>query len=283
MDMNKLFDKIIELKFYDKSGQLQDHIKIPDTGIKPNIGIQGQFKTSSVVGDVTIRIVNFYPFLPLNEYKKIEIIAGYRDSEDKATISGQIMVGYQESPSPDGVTFFSFLPCDLDSFLNTVVSVNHPKGASKFSLLNDITTKMGWSLDYNGDDNPIENGFDMTATVKDLMIEFKSRYKLTYDIDGDVLHVYEYSKGKGGDIIPINYVSSPPSATAAGITFVAPWIPSLRPGMAIHIDPKYFRQNFGAANVTLSPDLIVQTVEFQFNTVTGQNSMTVLALNTYEK
>jgi len=281
--MNKLFDKLIELKFYDKSGQLQDHIKIPDTGIKPNIGIQGHFITSSIVGEMSIRIVNFYPFLPLNQYKRIEVIAGYRDSEDKATISGQIMVGYQESPSPDGVTYFSFLPCDLDSFLNTVVSVNRPNGTNKSTLCQDAISGLGWSLDFSADDTPIENGFDMTATFKDLMVEFKSRYKLMYDLDGTILHVYNAAKGKNGDVTQINYVTSPPQASASGITFVAPWMPALRPAMAIHIDPKYFRQNFGAANVEMSSTLLVQSIEFQFNTVTGQNSMSVLALNTAEK
>jgi hypothetical protein len=283
MGMNKLFDKLIELKFYDKSGQMQDHIKIPDTGIKPSIGIQGNFITSSIVGNMSIRIVNFYPSVSLDQYAKIEVIAGYKDSQDTATISGRIMVGYQESPSPDGVTFFSFLPCDLDAFLNTVVQIDKPKQATKSSICQDLVDAMGWALDFSVNDGQIVSGFNMNATVKDIMIEFKSRYKLMYDLDGTILHIYDATNGKNGPVTNINYVTSPPQASAAGITFVAPWMPGLRPAMAIHIDPKYYRQNYGGAQVQLSTTLIVQSIEFQFNTVTNQNSMTVLALNTAEK
>jgi hypothetical protein len=54
--------------------------------------------------------------------------------------------------------------------------------------------------------------------------------------------------------------------------------------MVVKINPKYFKQTFGGAQIEYQKDglMICQTVSLQYNTVTNQNSMTVLALNTYE-
>lgn len=284
--MNRIFDKLINIDFYDEDNSTPiDKIVMPATGQKPNIGIQGQFITSQVVGNLTLRIVNFYPSQPLNRYKSIIIRAGYKDNQDTATIKGQIMVAYQESPSPDGVTYISFLPCDLESFLNTTVDLHFIEGDTLktvlTSIVNSLSTKNQWSLSYGGN-IILALPLDWSGTVKDCLFYLKKRFNILYDINGTVLSVYTNKKAKEVPITNINFVSSPPAASAAGITFVAPWMPDLRPGMPIHIDPKYFKQNFGAANVRLSSDLVVQTIEFQFNTVTEQNSMTVLALDTYE-
>jgi hypothetical protein len=290
--MNQLFDKIVDIKFYDKGKVLVDKINIPQTGMKPNINIQGHLVMGNVLQDLIIRIVNFYPSLPLNKYAWVEIYAGYKESQTKSVLSGQITYAQQSSPSPDGVTEIYFLPGAANDLMNTPVSLHYPQGSTVSDVFNGLTDALTsnssnvWSINLNipnvKSHTLDQAGFNCNDTVLNVLYKLKNRFNIIFDIDGSVLNIYDAKAGKGREAIEINYVSSPPQASAAGITFVAPWMPELKPGMEIKIDPKYFRQNFGAANVSLRTNLLALSLDFQFNTVTDANSMTVLALNTVE-
>lgn len=289
--MNQLFDKYINIDFFsDLSGSiLVDSIVIPETGIKPNITLSATFVPSEVISNVEVRIVNYYPSSPLSSYKWMTIRAGYKHSELSATLSGQVKVAYQESPSPDGITLISMIVGNADDFLNREVNITLPgaSGKSTNDILTAVKTALGssWNLVNNGFKvQQLDNaGFNFQGKVKDCMNAIKDRWKIAYMVDGHDLILFIPNEGRTGEeVINISYLSSPPQATASGITFVSPWIPALRPGRIIQIDPLYFRQSFGAANVTINSKLITQTVSLQYNTVTNQNSMTVLALNTYE-
>jgi len=296
--MNQIFDKSIELHFFDSvnSATPIDSIVIPDTGYKPNITLSATFHPSDVMNEVEIRIVNYYPSVPLSSYKWMTITAGYKHNYDSATLSGQVKVAYQESPSPDGVTFISMLVGHAEDVLNRDVNISIPgtsQGATSDDILNGLITQMSstgtqWKLVNSSilDKKALYPvGFNFQGKPIDCLNKIKDRWKIAYLIDGINLIIYTPNKGRTGeDAIQINWLSSPPMATASGITFVAPWNPKIRPGMVIQIDPLYFRQTFGGAQITYQPDglMIVQTVSLNYNTVTNQNAMTVLALNTYE-
>jgi len=113
--------------------------------------------------------------------------------------------------------------------------------------------------------------------------ELKDIWRFQYAIEGNVINIYLPSVGRS-DIVDIVYFSSPPIAHASGITFSSPWVPRLRPGMTIRIDPKYFRQTFEGKQIQYQKDglMIAQMIDVNFNTVTNQNQMTVMALNTAE-
>jgi len=292
--MNQLFDKVIDIKFYTSQLDLNpvDSITAPDTGLKPNITLSATFHPSDVVGNLEIRIVNYYPSVPLSLYKWMTVTAGYSHSQDKATISGQVKVAYLESPSPDGVTFISMIVGNLLDLQNRDYDQQFPAGAglSTDNVINSVVSALSstgnpWTLVNNGfDTQPLDNaGFHYTGKVIGALNSIKDRWKIAYLVEGSTLIFFQPNQGRTNeDIIYINYLSGPPQATASGITFTAPWNPKLRPGMIVQIDPVYFRQSFGGAQVTLNSKLITQTVSLQYNTVTNQNTMTVLALNTYE-
>jgi len=305
--MNQLFDKSIELHFFDSvnSATPIDSIVIPDTGYKPNITLSATFRPSDVMNEVEIRIVNYYPSVPLSSYKWMTITAGYKHNSDSATLSGQVKVAYQESPSPDGVTFISLLVGHAEDVLNRDITVNtYPNAGMTTDTIFDAliiglsSTGTPWKLVNSSflkalpvhvtSTTPKSTdiaGFNFQGKPIDCLNKIKDRWKIAYLIDGTNLIIYTPNKGRTGEgAIQINWLSSPPMATASGITFVAPWNPKIRPGIVIQIDPLYFRQTFGGAQITYQPDglMIVQTVSLNYNTVTNQNAMTVLALNTYE-
>ncbi len=290
--MNQLFDKQIEIELYDTpggTGTPTDKIVIPPTGVKPNIGLQANFIPSMVVGNVNVRITNFYPSKALSEYKWMKITAGYRDSQDKASMAGQVKVAYQESPSPDGVTLISLLTANISDCFNAMVSFTTKKGRNMSDALNEVLAQLSnqsgtkWTLSDSTTPYVLTAPYSFCGTAKDCLQDMKTRWSFEYMFEGTELVIYEKNQGRINQTpLEINYLSSPPQAAASGITFTAPWIPKLRPGMRVKIDPKYFRQSFGASQVSLKPIQICQTIQLEFNTVSAQNSMTVLCLNTDE-
>lgn len=288
--MNKLFDKIVNIYLYDSvDGEPTDIITIPEVGIKPNIGIQAHFAQANVVFNLQVRIVNFYPSKALNQYKKIRIEGGYNKSQDLASFEGVVNIAYQESPSPDGVTLFSCQVADLANVYNANVNIHLPKGTSLDdafkAVIDAVYERSGvqWDIENSLDPRTLESQLDFNGSAKDFVAMLAYSYNFNYTYDWNTLVVFEVNRGRDTiDAINIDYLSSPPAQSASGITFTAPWIPSLRPWMIVNIDPVYFKQSFGARNVDFNKSLMCQTVDINFNTVTNQNQMTVLALNTVE-
>ena len=296
--MNQLFDKYIDILFYDQmpsqNGALPtpiDGISTPELGIKQAINLSATFLPSDVMSSVEVRITNYYPSVPLSTYKWMTVQAGYKHSDDSAFIEGQVMVAYQESPSPDGVTLVSLLIGHVEDVLNREIDIFIPETSGTNEVVfNSVVgalsaTGNNWALKNSSTSQPVGASYQFHGKVIDCLNDMKNRWKFAFLIEGLNLIVYDPKTGRTGeDVIIVNYLSSPPQAAASGITFVAPWLPKLRPGMVVQINPVFFKQTFGAANVTYQKDglMITQTVSLQYNTVTQQNQMTVLALNTYE-
>jgi hypothetical protein len=284
-----IFDKIVNLRFYKRGGGF-DEILMPPTGIKPNITIQGSYITSDIIGSVNLRIVNFYSTTPLNEYEYIEIFCGYRGSLT-GTIKGQVWIAYQESPSPDGVTYFQLQTAgSFTGFVNAIMARTHwDLGCQVNIVLQDIvdamTAYVGRPITLQSTISQLINlthPLDYNGVVKDLMTLLQGSYigpKFNYRMDGDTLFVWP-GDGSTQRVFPINYFSSPPTRFAAGMTFSSPWFPDLRPGDIIQIDPKYSKQTYTGSITELPRNLVVQSIEYEFNTVIPQNHMSVYALNT---
>lgn len=293
LNTQPLFDKFIDIKFYSSfvsvGTQALTEIITPKKGIKPSITIQGQYMGSghSIMPSLSLRLVNFYPSIPLREFRAVSITAGYRGISDIInpqplfdTFSGQIQYAYQESPSPDGTTVFMFLPGNYEQYINAIVQVYYSPGFLLADAITDIAIKAGFPnprININRS-TAIAKGLNWTGSAKDLLLELRDSFYFDYRIDGNVLSAWDMA-GSTGIVHEINYLSSPPQISAAGITFSAPWLPGCKPGDLIKIDPKYSRQNYGAAVSALTPYQKILSVEFGLNTVTDMNHMSVVAYN----
>ena len=102
-------------------------------------------------------------------------------------------------------------------------------------------------------------------------------------INGNELRFYAGGNGYARNGVPklISFVSSAPKRdTPASISFVAPWDPSLLTGDIIQIDPVFAKQSYGGSLTTGGNTLYsVMTIEFDFSTIGGVNTMRVEALD----
>ncbi len=277
-----LFDKFIDIELVDNNS-LSTEINTPSTGIKPDMALTGKYvgTGNSVMPQLSLRITNFYPDVPLSQYKNVIIKAGYRNSLFD-TLVGQIQWAFQESPSPDGVTNFVFLPGNFNKYVNTILPNRHWEPYTSIGLvLVDISIACGLEqpiINFLDDHRIGPNGLDWNMSAKDLLQTLRNAYQFDYRITGNTLVAWDSDRSSGITHF-INYLSSSPQVSAAGVTFVAPWVPALKPGDLIQIDPAFSRQNYGGSLNSLSPFQKVISVDFNFSTVRETNTMTVLAVN----
>lgn len=260
-----LFDRIINIDLIKKDGTI-DKIVCPESGMKPDIRLQGEFVTSALVKMIEVRITNFYPSSPLNEYSYINIYAGYRGSA-LTTLSGQIWIAYTESPGPDGVTYIQAFLGNFRKYTMAKFDRAFPANSASLSfVLGAIAQELGLHQDFHYLDTIADPGINASGMIT-VPLYFKgyindSLTKLTQTfpslivyMDSTSLVAYPLAKSKTTKY-KVDIFSSPPRREAWGWTFVAPWIPQLRPGDIIEINPKYYQQTF----VTYQNDLSVQFV-----------------------
>ena len=94
---------------------------------------------------------------------------------------------------------------------------------------------------------------------------------LVVRIEYDKLYVNDIGKGKDTLVKNIDYVTSA-RKDAGGFTINAPWIPSLRPYDVVKLNPQYFSQDSGGANVT-KKQFTILNINFDFATCDKINNM----------
>jgi len=288
----QLFDKIINLEFIRKDGSA-DVIRCPDQGMKPDISLKGKFVTSSQAQMIELRITNFYPAVPLNEYKVINITAGYKDSL-QTTISGSVWIAYQESPGPDGVTYFQLFLGDFTKWINTIFNNRYDTGTPIVQVLIDIASALGLGFIGRGIES-ITLQAPLTfpgGYIKDAVTFLnQAQPDIVIRMDSKTLIAFQKSDTTG-QVWQIDFFSSPPRQEAYGWTFAAPWNPAIRPGDQIVINPKYYKQTFVTFNATFIPDasqtgqdsglpktpFTVLTLDFDFDTTGNANNMSLVVL-----
>jgi len=304
MSENLLYDRFVDIVLTDINGKSVS-ILTPTTGRKPEVQISGQILMSPVLSNINVRIVNFYSPVPLGDYVSIDITAGYRNNSlASTTISGALNTSggsasiqgmgvgwaYQETPSPDGVTNFVMILGDYDNWTANVGDYKATSGTSIIQILTDISTKLSLTANFGpGFDNinwQSNVPFQPSGKLKDIILQTCRGFNknFVYRIEGK--NIYFFWQYTGIQTIAlqaksITYISSPPKRNGpSSISFVAPWRPDIRPGDLIKIDPVYAKMNFGGSFTTGVTEAIyvVNTIDFDFSTVGGTNSMRVEAL-----
>ena len=294
---NSFLDKIINQELIKKDGTM-DKIACPATGQKPDISLKGKMIQSGLITRLELRITNFYPSVPLRDYATINIDAGYSNSVVRATMSGQVWTAFQESPGPDGVTFFEINLGVYDKWLNGVYSKNFDAGSPVTNLYQWVADILG--LDFSGSgitDTLTDSIFLGPKNVNGLIADITTLTGIKYitRMDSKALVVFPHDSNTG-KVFNIDYFSASPQRSAAGWIFNSPWYPDLRVGDLCKIDPKYFKTTFAVQHSDIfTPDLetgvndpapsslTVLTIDFEFRTNGPQNLMSVVALDGTEQ
>jgi hypothetical protein len=293
----QLFDKVINLTLYKADGT-SDQILTPAPeflqGRKPTIRLKGRLVSQDTLLQVELRVTNLYIKSPLSDYKKVDVQAGYR-SAPLVAFSGSILVAYQELPGPDGVTMFQLLLGDLSIWRDTFFNGTFAAGQMLSDACREIVTLLSTAtfqmkLEYNvTPDVPLKVDIPFTGFAKDLLHEFKNNFAendpdtgedigIQFALLGDTLYVYRSNAGLVDSLIyRLDFISHA-KHNSAGFEIIAPWIPALRPGHLIWIDPKYFRQDFGGSQVAIGNQYRIYMIDFSFCTTDSENTMTLLTV-----
>lgn len=291
-----LFDKYINIHFMKtkESGKIEGNalgqgglvdsmtdtvIRTPLTGMKPNITIKGTFLPSYGLASPEIRITNFYPDRDLNDYKYIMVEAGYIGSMSTAFIANMLEFSpFVEKPSPDGILAILCAIGDYERVVSTTLSKTWEVGSSVRAMLQIIAGELGLYLDFNVPDVALEEKVIVAGRIVDLIPKLKDILPdAIITLDSNRLRIYTTQQGTTVRFKP-SHISM---ATKKGqaLTIIAPWIPELRPGDILELEPAFYKQSIGSTLLKFkSNDFVVISIDFAFST-TDQNSMIVLALN----
>jgi hypothetical protein len=231
---------------------------------------------------------------PLSDYKKIDVQAGYA-SAPLVAFYGTVLVAYQELPGPDGVTMFQLLLGNLDTWRSVMFGGIYSAGQFLSTVCQDFADRMSVpsfkiNLVYNiVPDVPLKADLQYTGFAKDIIHLLKQVFSdydsntheaigIEFSLIGDTLYVYYADQGMPDqNITRLDFITHA-KHNSAGFEIIAPWIPSLRPGHLIWIDPKYFRQDFGGSQVAIGNQYRLYMIDFDFCTTDATNTMTLLTV-----
>lgn len=282
----RLFDKQINVTLRRLDGT-QAVIRSDSPGRKPTIRISGRWVAQDLLQQVEIRMTNLRTDVPLSSYNSATIEAGYSGALD-AAIQGQIINSYQEIPGPDGVTVFQMLIGNFDDWTRAVVSGTWESGTPLIDILQTVCQALGVNLKYQADPSlrVFSSGISWNGLAKNLLEKLRQMFSFTAEDGtftglmimpfGSDLVVWNAVVGTG-IIHVMNYVSHV-KHVASGFDIQGPWIPSIKPGDTVQIDPKFFQQDFGGSLVAAGTLFQVYMTEFEFCTTDDTNTMTLLTV-----
>lgn len=272
-----LFDKIINVQLVQKSG-VSTYIPCPKTGRKPTISVSGKILPSPILSELTLRVTNLLTGdTPLDAYKYLKIEAGYADSLS-ATIEGEVVNAYQETPGPDGVTIFHMLLGYFTNWVNVTGSLQWPAGTSINTILQSCATLLEMTVKTTLPES-LQSAvpYSFSGSVGKFLSDMATALGFTVYPNGPYLMAF-YANEDTRLYHSIKYLTTPPRHEAYGYNLTAPWDPTVRPGDIVVVDTRYVRQTFGGAQVgNPTTNFIVQTVSFDFSTTDETNSMVILA------
>ena len=273
-----LFDKIINVRLIQNNGDT-DYVQCPKIGRKPSINISGKILPSPVLSDIDLRMTNLFTGdTPLDAFKYLEIQAGYSGSLG-ATIRGEVVNAYQETPGPDGVTVFKMLLGGFTNWTNVTISNQWQSGTKVSTVLQFLADQLQLTLNSTLDASlTLQTNWAFTGLARDFVIQISQVLNINLYPAATFLVAFAIGGNTGVEHV-INYLITPPRHEAYGYNFTAPWDPTMRPGDICVVDTRYMRQTYGGAQLGNSQTrFITQTISFDFGTMDESNSMIVLAV-----
>jgi len=287
------FDKVINVSLHryaelDSVGRAESRTNVvqiftPDSGRKPTIRVSGQFVSQDLIQQVELRVTNFRTDEPLDRYFYATIEAGYAGGKSTA-FRGKIVNSYQEQPGPDSVTVFQILVGDPDTWLTSTLSITWQAGVALDVVLNDIAKALDMKVEnYATADFTLPVAISHNGLAKELLPKLRRVFAARSADDvftGIVIQPWNnrlvcFQADQGTTLVyELDYITHA-MHNAAGFDIQAPWIPMLRPGDWVRIDPRFFRQDFGGAQVAHGNLFQVYLIAFDFCTTDANNSMTL--------
>ena len=277
-----LYDRVVNVKLIRADGGFIE-IKTPKTGPKPSITVSGSF-VANIIYDATLQMTNFYTPTDLltksgqSAYKWVEITCGYKSSL-MTPITGQILTAYQDKPSPDGVTTFTFFTGFIDDWTTKVITLDEKEGTTLNTVVDHICSQLSARTPI-AKQSYVEDTIVLTApvqdqgTLADVCLHLGRAYGVCILPEGKALRVV-YSGVGEHKLYPVHELLyySDVKKTATTLTVTAPFDPAIRPNDYVRIDPKYFSSDLSGMYANYGNKFMLLNEHFTFGTTDGGNRM----------
>lgn len=302
----KIYEKVINVTFFSNNIQLpKKTIITPSSGFKPSINLSGMIIANSFFCNIELRIKNAFIDFDYAPYNSVSIDAGYAGDLIYSGISGQITQAYIETPGPDGVVVF-MVQITYNGLFDYNIDFEFIAPGSVSTLLNkyvndmndvlrtkNINFKYEISIPVELGIIPVQTNVQKSGSLSEVLTNIIEDYTQSFwSINGNSIVVFSLKFPSTKNLFEINRVTGTPRSTSPGhISFTSPWIPNIRPGDFVHIDPIYLKTSFGTfqsiknkgdnseEKLNYSPGYFsVYSISFEFDTVEPINTMIVDAL-----
>lgn len=279
------FNKQITITLYDDEFKTKAFvIKCPATGRKPNIEISGQLLPFDTLSQIEIRLVNFYSSRE-KPFTHVIVSAGYANTQH-VSFKGQITNIYDESPGPEKVTVIVCTTGNLARNLSQTVSLNLSAGYKLSNALSQVKKQAGFKdeIQYESNTQDLKTLTDKATLMfdgapKDALHEIAQRFKdsvyITFSDEKIIVTAKNNKSTSHPGFINIPYLKAP--LVLAGDTAVikAPWDPAVRPFSWVRADTSQYKSKTILSAGIKREYYRVNSVDFNFSTITGNNSMTL--------
>jgi hypothetical protein len=301
------YEKSINIRFYEKIDSDKPALEIvtANNNFKPRIDLSGSLITNTLFAHMELRIMNGHISFDKINYQRVVFDAGYQDSNTGA-LTGRITHAYVESPGPDGVTVFFILMGEeifntikyedktKDRNGNAYGNVFYFENETRNATYGDIISYFSRKIQNNSFITKINVPSDISnmrwhtpiqlsgSAIEIFQKLINGLLGLSYTINGTSVNVYSSLEGSNASAgYKIERFSSTPRVNVQDhINFQSPWIPGLRPGDYIAINPGYMKTTFGGYQTTQGQSnvplvYIVLKIDFDFSTTENTNVMVV--------
>jgi hypothetical protein len=256
------------------------YVQTPLTGIKPDISVKGSILPGNELSRIEVRIVNLFPEEDLYGYigRLMQVEAGYKGSVSTAFQCTLLSAPYMEKPTPDSITVFRGVVGNYDIYNSRSVPFRHfAAGQTLRTVLQYVADSVGLTLSYEMETYNLPVPLIVEGIVKDVVALIKYRiYNVFIQLEYGSLACYNSLRGRE-TFYDMQFVSMV-TRSGGGLNITAPWIPTLKSGDTVRINPLAYKQSLGASFVDLKSDqFTVRTIDFAFNTRGNSNSMVVYA------
>ena len=276
-----LYDKYINLRFMKDINPSDEDtiIDTPETGRKPHIHIKGSLIPSYGISIPEIRITNFYPDRDLSDYKYLQVKAGYFGGLSLAFRASMLDFSpFVEKPSPDGVIAILCVIGDYEYMTGATMFKEWPTNTSFKTIMTEVADNMKLNLEFDAVDVNIHEKVVIAGPTRAIFPKLKDlTTNINIQLDTDRLLVYNSTIGRQDKYI-IDKISMA-AKKGPTLTITGPWIPSIRPGDVLELNPKFYKQGLGSTLIKFKTnEFITQVIDFAFDTI-NVNQMIITALN----
>lgn len=313
-----IYNRYIDITFYDKDRQPMFQIKTPRAGAKPTITVQYKRVPGDFTYNIKLSLTDFFnPNANLLDIYYLDIVLGYTSQSDsKSTkISCEVFYAYRESASPNGNTVFD---CIVGYTKKGVLQVqpyelNYVPEASVQDVLDEVQAKTGKTIiaalspqllkktwAQVSQQNQFMNEHQLFSFVAKRLGELCKvstepqheiqltmfNEKLTFvEMEGTKPVTNEVFTGYETDNVPYLDRTTQVVWTAGTLSVIAPFNPDIQPGGAFFCSPTVYNGSKlpvvvarNAQQKSESNMYYVITQEVAFSTTGDTNSMTLLGV-----